>query len=266
MFKNSSIYKNIISFYDERVTHKIFLHENYEKLKSFKNLHKGESCYIIGNGPSLLSCDLDKLSDCITFGSNYIFKVFDKTSWRPTYYVNSDLGVLSKMILEEDFWNMPVQNMFFQFNSRYVFKKKLPHKFCCYYLREAKNYNKFPKFASNITDEIFDSYTVTYIYLQIACYMGFEKIYLLGIDHNYSVEISNDGKINNTNATDSFIKGKSYKDLGGATPNVERMNMGYISAKKFADKHGIKIYNATRGGKLEAFERVDFDKIFIKGE
>ena len=36
----------------------------------------------------------------------------------------------------------------------------------------------------------------------------------------------------------------------------------FDSGKHYADKHGIKIYNATRGGKLEIFDRVDFDTIF----
>jgi len=40
---------------------------------------------------------------------------------------------------------------------------------------------------------------------------------------------------------------------------VER---AYKTAKKYADRHGVKIYNATRGGNLEVFERVDFDTLF----
>ena len=40
----------------------------------------------------------------------------------------------------------------------------------------------------------------------------------------------------------------------------------YQKAKQYAETHGIKIYNATRGGKLEVFERVDFDSLFEKGE
>ncbi len=42
------------------------------------------------------------------------------------------------------------------------------------------------------------------------------------------------------------------------------MLAAYTEAKRYADTHGIKIYNATRGGKLEVFERVDFDSLFDK--
>ena len=40
----------------------------------------------------------------------------------------------------------------------------------------------------------------------------------------------------------------------------------YDEARRYADKNGIKIYNATRGGKLESFVRVNFDEVFKKGE
>lgn len=42
----------------------------------------------------------------------------------------------------------------------------------------------------------------------------------------------------------------------------DRMILAYESAKKYVDSHNISIYNATRGGMLEVFERVDFDSLF----
>ena len=43
--------------------------------------------------------------------------------------------------------------------------------------------------------------------------------------------------------------------------NVDTLNYSYELARKFAEQKGVKILNATRGGKLEVFERVDFDAI-----
>ncbi|MBQ4379398.1 MAG: hypothetical protein II821_09430 [Treponema sp.] len=36
----------------------------------------------------------------------------------------------------------------------------------------------------------------------------------------------------------------------------------FFAAKRYADEHGVRILNATRGGKIEVFERVDFDSLF----
>ena len=44
-------------------------------------------------------------------------------------------------------------------------------------------------------------------------------------------------------------------------PKVVEMTRAYISAEKYSREHGFRIFNATRGGKLEVFERVNFDTI-----
>ena len=41
------------------------------------------------------------------------------------------------------------------------------------------------------------------------------------------------------------------------------MLVSYMTAKVYADTHDIRILNASRGGSLEVFDRIDFDKIFI---
>ena len=51
------------------------------------------------------------------------------------------------------------------------------------------------------------------------------------------------------------MKGSFYRD--------ESLS-AYRAAEEMSYKRGIRIYNATRGGKLETFERVDFDEIFEK--
>ena len=45
-------------------------------------------------------------------------------------------------------------------------------------------------------------------------------------------------------------------------PNTERSTLTYVAMQKHCDARGIKVYNATRGGKLEVFPRVDFDTLF----
>ena len=42
-------------------------------------------------------------------------------------------------------------------------------------------------------------------------------------------------------------------------PNLDYQKKAFLSAKRFAEKEGVKIFNATRGGKLEIFPRIDLD-------
>ena len=43
--------------------------------------------------------------------------------------------------------------------------------------------------------------------------------------------------------------------------------MAYMTARKYADRHpGFAVYNPTRGGKLEAFQRVKLEDVLAKKE
>ena len=98
--------------------------------------------------------------------------------------------------------------------------------------------------------------------MQLAAYMGFSEIYLLGVDHNYSIEIDSDGNIikNDESVKNYFDEAKvSINDIN--LPKVVEMTRAYLSAERYSRDHGFRIFNATRGGKLEMFERVNFDVI-----
>ena len=76
---------------------KNFYKTRYGKsLRVLKDIHKNKRCFIVANGPSLQAQDLDFLENNneITFGMNRIFKMFNKTNWRPTYYVCEDINIL----------------------------------------------------------------------------------------------------------------------------------------------------------------------------
>ena len=84
--------------------------------------------------------------------------------------------------------------------------------------------------------------------------MGFKEIYLLGVDFSFSS--------NYKDACNHFIKNYYTKDSKAIFFADKESLQAYMSAREYADKNGIKIYNATRGGKLEVFDRVDFDSLF----
>ncbi len=225
----------------------------YRELARFKNKHKQKRCFIIGNGPSLRVEDLDMLNRNgeICFATNMIYKVLSKTEWRPQYYVVSDMAVLKKYGDQIKQLQLPC---LFIGNRRTGFWEGF----------ENPRYHAFndfrcldmdiPYFSEDITRCIYSYYTVTYTCLQIAIYMGFEEIYLLGVDANYSGYASDDNN--------HFIK--DYYDSGDKQRipvELEKHFRAYQVAKNWAEKHDIKIFNATRGGGLEVFERVDIEKL-----
>lgn len=235
-----------------------------DKLKKFKNIYCNERCFIIGNGPSLRIEDLDKLKNEKTFAANKIYDLYKYTKWRPSFYCASDILMVEQIKDEFDDIARDAENIFLPIveYSDYILRSE---KLNLFELKYIPFYPNMPKFSENIDEQVFEGWTITYNMLQIAVYMGFKKIYLLGVDHNYSIEKKFDGSIIKNDCLSDHAKGmEEIKNhiLDKRPPEIYKFELSYKSAKAYGDANGIEIYNATRGGKLEIFPRIDFDSLF----
>ena len=237
------------------------LSKNGKRIKALKNVHKNERCFIIGNGPSLTIDDLNKLKKEVTFAFNRIFYIFDQTEWRPTYYCSEDDKTIFNS--REEINNLKIENKFFPVNFPRDYKIRFNN--AKYYVFKFGDKNAEPKFSDDIVKEVYWGNTVAYTAIQLAVYMGIKEIFLLGVDHNFSKMVNDKGEIIIDETAKDYFSEKYNTDKDDLyIPNVEVSTRAFSVAKKYADKNNIKIYNATRGGKLEVFERVDFDKLFIE--
>lgn len=224
--------------------------DNY--FKEIKNSCKGKRCFIIGNGPSLTSDDLDKLDGEDCFASNHIYKIFDKTNWRPKYYAVTDRYIdLSDCPDKNNFRNVFIGSYRRRFN-----KDDFDNAVC---LRTHQMLSgKKCKFSDDIEKCVYITNTVSYVLMQIAVYMGYSEIYLLGFDHNYSLEIDEHGVIvKNDNVRSHYYSGSN----DSAVADIRSMTMSYYKMRDYCRENGIVIKNATHGGKLEVFERVNLDEL-----
>jgi len=238
---------NMVDLYD--CSDKIDDYYN-EKIEEFHGIYQGKRCFVIGTGPSLTMDDLEVLhmhhEKC--FSVNDIIKAFDKTVWRPDFLVAEDHDQLSD---ETICWNSLEAPYIFLGDTHEGFWARRYHdNIFRYHLVYERCVNKLPKFSEDFARKSYMGCTVIYSCIQLAVYMGFEEIYLLGVDFSYADE---------ENAVYKHFYSEEKPNAIGYTKEVTN---AFISAKKYADKKGIKIWNATRGGKLEIFERVEFDKLF----
>ncbi len=233
-----------------------------EEIKKFKNLHQGERCFILGNGPSLNSEDLDKLKNETTFASNQIYKIFDRTDWRPTYYVSIDKSFLKGEF--ETNGDIPVdcRKKFIDVYGKN--NKKLTNSI---FIFAHPNYtvnvfNEKPKYSEDISDHISMGQTVAYTMIQIATYMGFKEIYLLGVDFSMPYIKDKHGKIHKTDEEKTHFDGVniSYPHYIIAVNYQSQLN-AYLDAKEYCERNKIKIVNSTRGGKLEVFKRIPLEMV-----
>lgn len=234
--------------------HEVYLPNGIE---GFKDIHKGERCFIIGNGPSLRADDLDKLIGEYTFAVNRIYLIFEKTDWRPSYYAIQDQNLANRYYDEIVNLDLPVK-----FVSKKMENLIQGGKGRIYYYNYVRRLfdGSSPEFSDDPSKETFEGGTVTYLCLQLATYMGFSEIYLIGNDFDYSVSKDSNGvKVSNVKDyfSDAYISPKENRFL----PRLDLCQIGFEYAFEYLSKRDVKVYNATRGGKLEVFPRVDFDEL-----
>lgn len=229
---------------------------------ALKDIHKGERCFIIGNGPSLTANDLSLLKGEYCFAANRIFYMFTKTSWRPTYYCAQDEVVITD--IAKDFGKLiPICDKLFLISACYdkVEQEVRDSGKALFFYAHYGSFHKEREFSDRIENYISGGSTITYSAIQIAAYMGFSEIYLLGVDHNYSMAtVTKDNNISKDDVKNSYFEGMPTT-IKVTKPNTDNSTLSFIKAKEYCDVHGIKIINATRGGKLEVFPRMQLEEI-----
>lgn len=224
------------------------------RLLVYKNRHQGQRCFIIGNGPSLKNTNLSLLRNEVTFGLNRIYLLFNEIGFATTYHV-----VVNRLVLEQTAEEISSLSMpsFISWNSRDLIKFRYNLMFLQHVYKDG------PRFFTDITKGIWEGATVTYTAMQIAYYMGFEKVILIGVDHNFATKgkphttVTSSGDDPNHFSPQYFGKGFRWQ-----LPDLDTSELAYRIADYQFRVSGREIVDATIGGKLEIFPKVDYESLF----
>jgi hypothetical protein len=99
--------------------------------------------------------------------------------------------------------------------------------------------------------------------MQLAYYMGFQQVILIGVDHNFKDKgeahklVTSTGADENHFHPDYFGKGVKWQ-----LPDLETSEIAYQFAREAYEADGRQILDATVGGKLTIFPKVDFTSLF----
>jgi glycosyltransferase involved in cell wall biosynthesis len=241
--------------------------DEQKKLQTLKDKFKGERCFIVGNGPSLNKCDLTLLENEYTFAVNGIFYKTEEMGFKPTFYMVEDGHVVDDNLEKINAYD-PEYKFFPSLYKEKIIKTENTYFFAAdlgFYRKDHYSF-EIPRFSRDFSQVSFCGQSVTYLNMQLAFYMGFTEVYLIGMDFSYQIRetdevqgatlISNEDDINHFHP-DYFGKGKKWHD-----PKVHNVAKNYEFAKKVYEDNGRTIYNATVGGKLKIFERKDYNSLF----
>ncbi len=222
-------------------------------LARFEDLHRGQRCFIIGNGPSLKQMDLSPLQNEITFGMNRIYLMFPELGFQTTYFLTVNSLVIEQCA--QDIRALPMPK-FLSWRSRNLIQPS-PE---MYFLHTTYS---GPGFTKDVRKRIWEGATVTNVALQLAFFMGFEQVVLIGVDHNYSAQ----GKPNTTVVSqgadaDHFHAGYFGKGFRWQLPDLDTSERGFLMARQAYQEAGRQVLDATVNGKLTIFPKVGFNSLF----
>jgi hypothetical protein len=226
---------------------------NARSLVMLKDRHRGERCFILGNGPSLRQTDLSLLKGKFTFGLNRIYLLFPELGFSTTFLVTINQLVIDQCAAE--LAAVPAQK-FFPWTTRHNFQSTQD----TLYLR---TYCAKPHFTVDAGQPIWSGATVTFVAMQLAYHMGFSEAVLLGVDHSFTTQgkphtaVVSQGDDPNHFAPNYFGKGFTWQ-----LPDLETSEMAYHMARQAFEADGRRILDATIGGKLTVFPKVDYNGLF----
>jgi uncharacterized Rossmann fold enzyme len=252
---------------DWLAAHEVPTNSQQWRIRQLRNRHRGRRAFILGNGPSLHIADLGRLHGEITFASNKIYLAFDQTSWRPTYYSVYDLLVAENnreviqslnLVHIHGSFVRPILGM----DRGYLYIEDLPNRM-----------DLSPPvfgFSENMFIGAYGGYSVIYLQLQLAYYMGIRQIYLMGVDFSFNVPASiqtesvtelGEQVLRSANEVNHFHPDYRKPGESWTMPKLEYQRQAFAQARQALENAGGALYNASRRTELDVLDRVDFDEV-----
>ncbi|MDB2504033.1 DUF115 domain-containing protein [Gammaproteobacteria bacterium] len=247
---SDSVARNISQFLWE---HDPRAKRSREFLLGCKDKYVGQKCIIIGNGPSLNDTDFSLFSELKTFGQNRIYLASDHKDFSPDFLVVVNGLVASQFCDEISALDMP---RFMSWANRKYFNKTDD----VIYLWDRSGGSE-DGFSEDLTTRVYIDSTVTYVSMQLAWWMGFDKVGLVGVDHYFHTKGEND-KVVVSQGDDPNHFDPRYFGPGTVwhLPNLDRSEESYYAAKNQYESADRKIYDCTVNGKLKVYEKMSLEK------
>ncbi len=217
-----------------------------DNIRKYRNMYSGRRCVIIGNGPSLRQTDMGLLRNEITFGLNRIYLMFDQLGFTPTFH-----AVINRLVVEQCTEDLRgIQAPLFTCKQNRDLLGGMPN---AIFLTELQG----PRFVPDAAHGFWAGGTVTYLAMQLAYYMGFTNVVLVGVDHRFAVSGPPNQVVESKGPDDSHFDpnyfGKGFK---WQLPDYEASETAYTLARDYFQGHGRRIVDATVDGALTIFPKM----------
>jgi hypothetical protein len=217
-------------------------------LKALHNTRAGR-CFVIGNGPSLNKQNLALLRGEVTLALNRGYLLSERIGAPPTYLVAVNRYVIEQF--GDAILDTPTLK-FISWNAR----GSVPCRDDVVFVRQRLR----PAFYGDLHREgVWEGATVTFVALQLAYHLGFHEVILIGVDHVFATRGSPNELVTSRAEDPNHFDGSYFgPGVRWQLPDLATSEIGYRMAAQAYVRDGRRVLNATAGGALEVFPRVDF--------
>jgi hypothetical protein len=224
------------------------LRQSLDGLSDLRDVHRGETCVIIGNGPSLRSTDISLLRDQYTFGLNRVYLAFDDWGFSTTYHVSVNKYVAEQSGAEMAALRAPLFTTIDNLDSFRDFERDTT------YLWNKRH----PGFYGDVRRGVWEGATVTYVAMQLAFHMGFRRAVLVGVDHRFaSTGPAHRLVTSESDDPNHFLPNYFGPGYNWQLPDLETSEIAYAMAKRAYENDGREVIDATVDGALQVFPKME---------
>ena len=247
------------------------------KISSFHRKYQDRRVFLIGNGPSLIRTPLCKLQGEYTIAMNRVALLYDKVDWRPLFFVCTTTNVCRtdwrKDILRTV--SLGVPSFVWDELRGYIEPRSNVIYINCTHGDQVVSYAPDEWWSYDVSQRVCKFGSSMLVALQLAVYMGFNPIYLLGCDLGFrrpssrlmSNKLGSKGLHRFRKLQSILVGDPNHFDPSYGTPGLapDTLNANMLAAHNLAfratKRIGSHIYNATLGGELTVYPRVELAHI-----
>lgn len=224
-------------------------------LEQFYNRHVGERAVLVCNGPSLNRMDLGFLRSETVIGLNKIYLGLDRFGFSPRYLV----AVNEKVVAQSS------EALAAMSAIKFIGARAAPHLPEDPLTYHVPVLNPPVMFSEDITQGIREGGTVTHAALQIAFYLGFAEVIIIGMDHRYVFSGAPHESRFLAGPDPNHFSPEYFANSMWDNPDLARSEASYAVARRHYEAHGRRILDATLDGACTIFEKADYRAVFNLG-
>jgi hypothetical protein len=223
-------------------------------LTRFRDLHYGQRAVIVCNGPSLNAMDLRPLRNELVIGMNKIHLGLERFGFQPRY-----VTAVNPRVVEQSAAAMAALPAIKFIGARAA--GSLPEDVLTHHIGIL---NPPVQFSGDLTRGVREGGTVTFVALQIAFYMGFSEVVIVGMDHRYRFEGAPHEAHHLIGPDVNHFSPDYFSGHVWDNPDLARSEASYAEARRIFEAAGRRIIDATVGGACKVFEKADYGTILGK--